>query len=262
MKLGVVLESMGLPIRQGLPLAARLGVAGVQVDATGDLAPDRLTDTGRRELKNLLRTYNQQLTALNCPFRRGLDVAENQQPRIDHVRKVMSLAFDLGPRMVIVQCPKLPGDGEAERANLLREALTDLGRHGDRVGSLLALEIGVDPPEAVGAYLDQFDVGSLKVEYDPANLLMNGFDPVKGVIPLHRRIAHVHARDARRIAVSRSAQEVPLGAGDVDWLSFVATLTAIEYRGWLTIRRESGTDRLKDVERGVAFLRKMLIPAG
>ncbi len=56
MKIGVVLESMGLQFRQGLPQAAKMGAAGVQVDATGDLAPDRLTETARRELKNLLRT--------------------------------------------------------------------------------------------------------------------------------------------------------------------------------------------------------------
>jgi L-ribulose-5-phosphate 3-epimerase len=260
MKLGVVLESMGLPLRQGLPQASRFGVGGLQVDAMGDLAPDRLTDTGRRELKNLLRTYNQQLTALNCPFRRGLDDPENQQARIEYARRAMSLAFELGPRVVVVQCPKLPGEKEDVRANLLRDALTDLGRHGDRVGSVLALEIGLDPPEAVASYLDTFDVGSLKVNYDPANLLVNGFDPVKGIIPLHRRIAHTHARDARRSAVSRGAQEAPLGGGDIDWLSFVASLTAVEYRGWLTIKRESGSDRLKDVERAVGFLRRMLVP--
>jgi L-ribulose-5-phosphate 3-epimerase len=260
MKIGVVLESMGVPLRQGLPQAARIGVGGVQVDAAGDLSPDRLTETGRRELRNLLRTYNQELTALNCPFRRGLDAAENQQARIDHARKVLSMAFELGPRVAIVQCPKLPGENEVERANLMREALTALGRHGDRVGAVLALEIGLDPPEAVRDYLDQFDVGSLKVNYDPANLLVNGFDPVKGVIPLHRYIAHTHARDARRLTVNRGAQEVPLGAGDIDWLSYVASLTAVEYRGWLTIKRETGQDRLKDIERGVAFLKRMMVP--
>ncbi|HKB01266.1 MAG TPA: sugar phosphate isomerase/epimerase, partial [Gemmataceae bacterium] len=217
--------------------------------------------TGRRELKNLLRTYNQQLAALNCPFRRGLDAAENQQARVEYARKVMSLAFELGPRVVIVQCPKLPGENEEDRANSLREALTDLGRHGDRVGTVLALEIGLDPPEAVAAYLDTFDVGSLKVNYDPANILVNGFDPVKGILPLHRRIAHTHARDARRSTVSRGAQETALGAGDIDWLSYVATLTAVEYRGWLTIEREAPEDRLKDVERAVGFLRRMLVPA-
>src|SRR4051794_18789428 len=108
MKIGVVLESMGLPLRQGLPQAARLSVGGVQVDAAGELSPERLTETARRELKNLLRTFNQQLTALNCPLRHGLDIAENQQPRIDYVRSALGMAFELGPRVVIVPCPKLP----------------------------------------------------------------------------------------------------------------------------------------------------------
>ena len=99
MKIGVVLESMGLPLRQGLPQAARLGIGGLQVDIAGDLAPDRLTETGRRELKNLLRTYNQQLTALNCPLRRGLDVAEHQHARIDYLtRPAGFVVTDLGSR--------------------------------------------------------------------------------------------------------------------------------------------------------------------
>src|SRR5262245_34142465 len=129
MKIGVVIESMGLGFRQGLPAAAKMGAGGVQVDAAGDVSPERLTAVGRRELKNLLRTYAQELTALNCPLRRGLDVAENQQPRLDYVRRSMSLAFELGPRVVIVPLPKLPGEAELERARLLREALLDLGRH-------------------------------------------------------------------------------------------------------------------------------------
>src|SRR5262245_14135738 len=129
MKIGIVLESMGLPVRSGLPQAAKMGAGGVQVDAAGDLAPDRLTETGRREIKNLLRTYAQELTALNCPLRRGLDVPENQQPRLDYVRGAMSLAFELGPRVVVAPLPKLPGEAELERARLLREALLDLGRH-------------------------------------------------------------------------------------------------------------------------------------
>src|SRR5687768_1472227 len=213
MKIGVVLESMGLAFRQGLPQAARMGAAGVQVDATGELAPDRLTDTARRELKNLLRTYAQDLTALNCPLRRGLDVAENQQPRLEYVRRAMSLAFELGPRIVIAPLPKLPGEAEPERARLLREALLDLGRHGDRVGTVLALEVGMAARAAVAAYLAPFDVGSLTVNAEPADLLVSGCAPVRGVLPLPRRIAHTHARDARRSTVSRGAQEVALGSG-------------------------------------------------
>jgi sugar phosphate isomerase/epimerase len=83
---------------------------------------------------------------------------------------------------------------------------------------------------------------------------------VKGVATLQRRIAHTHARDARRVTVSRGAQEVSLGAGDVDWLSYVASLSAVEYRGWLTIEREAVGDRLLETERAVQFLRRVMVP--
>lgn len=255
MKFGLVLESTGLTLRQALPQAARWGVRGVQVSAVGELSPERLADTARRELKNLLKTYDQQWTAVNCPLRRGLDDAEHQQPRIEYVRQAMNLAFEMGPRVVVAPCPKLPTEDEPDRARLLREALTDLGRHGDRVGTVLALEIGLDAPEAVRDYLATFDVGSLKVNYDPANLVANGFDPVKGVMPLHHLIAHTHARDARKVTVSRGAQETALGNGDVDWLAYIATLAAIEYRGWLTIEQESP----KGIESAIAFLKRVVV---
>jgi hypothetical protein len=41
-KIGIRLESLGLPLRRGLAEAARLGVPGVQVDAAGDLSPNEL----------------------------------------------------------------------------------------------------------------------------------------------------------------------------------------------------------------------------
>src|SRR5438552_10604832 len=148
-KLGVVLESTGLPPRRALPEIARLGVRGVQIDAAGDLAPDRLGDTGRREFRTLLKSFNLELSAVNCPLRRGLDVAESHQQRLDHVRKVMQLAFDLGARKVIVPLPKVPDDEKAPRAATARESLRDLGAFGDKVGTQLALEAGLDPGDKV-----------------------------------------------------------------------------------------------------------------
>lgn len=260
LRIGIVAESTGLPLRAALAAAARMGSTGIQVDAVGALAPDSLTETGRREFRNLLRSYNQELAALNVPLRHGLDVAENQQPRLDHVRKVMQLAFDLGARKVVVPLPKLPDDPQSPRAHLMRESLLNLGAHGDRIGTILALEFGFDGAEAVRDYLDTFDTGSLKVTYDPANLLMNGHDPLSGLAPLKDRLAHVHARDARVATVSRGMQEVPLGAGDVDWMAFTATLQVLEYDGFLVVEREQGEDKLADVEAGVKFLRRFAAP--
>ena len=262
LRIGIVVESTGLPLRAAVTQAARMGAEGIQVDAVGDLNPDLLGETGRREFRNLLRSFGQELAALNVPLRRGLDVAENLQPRLDHVRKVMQLAFDLGTRRVVVPCPRVPGEDDALRGQLMRESLTALGTHGDRVGTLLALEIGFDPAEKVKQYLATFDTGSLKVTYDPANMLVNGHDPLASLLGLKGWIEHVHARDARAATVSRGSQEVPLGAGDIDWMAFTATLQVIEYNGFLAVERETGEHKLRDVTNGVAFLRRFVSPAG
>jgi sugar phosphate isomerase/epimerase len=258
LKLGVRLESLNLPLRRALAEAEKLGVAGIQVDAVGDLAPGRLSQTGRREFRHLLRAHNLELTALACPLRHGLDTTENQQPRLEHVQQVMALSFDLGPRVGIVQAGRVPRDNDDPRGPVLTESLAALSRYGDRTGATLALETGLESGAELRTYLDRFDSGSLAVNFDPANLLLNGHDPYESLRALQGKVAHAHAKDARRSGTSHAAQEVPLGHGDIDWMRLLEVFEEVEYRGWLTVERESGETRLADVSEGVAFLRRFL----
>jgi sugar phosphate isomerase/epimerase len=258
LKIGVYLNSLGLPLRRALQETERLGVLGVQVDAVGDLSPRALSETGRREFRHLLRAHNLELTALGCPLRHGLDTAEGLEGRLDHIRKVLTLSFDLGPRLVVVQAGQVPEDVQTPAGRLLTEALLALAQYGDRVGAVLALETGLESGEALGRFLGRFDTGSLGVNFDPANLLLNGFDPYESARALHGRIVHTHAKDARKAGASRAVQEVPLGHGDIDWMQYVSVLEEIEYRGWLTIERDGGDNRLADVAAGVAFLRRLV----
>ena len=260
LRIGIVVESTGLAVRQALVAAARMGAQGVQVDAVREIAPDNLGETGRREFRNLLRSFDLEPAALNVPVRRGLDVADDLQQRIERVRKSMQLAFDLGARRIVVACPKIPDDPAAPRAHLMRESLAALAAHGDRIGCVVALEVGFDPATKVKEYLAGFDTGSLKVTYDPANFLLHGHDPLANLMPLAGLIAHVHARDARSAGLSRGLQEVPVGAGDIDWMAFTATLQVLEFDGFLTVEREQGEDKLTDVTNGVKFLKRFVLP--
>jgi sugar phosphate isomerase/epimerase len=261
LRVGIVAESTGLPLRAAVAQAARMASQGVQLDAVGDVTPDALGETGRREFRNLLRSFGQDRAALHVPLRRGLDAAENLQPRLDHLRKVMQLAFDLGGRRVVVPFPPVPDDPATPRAVTLRESLLALAGYGDRVGTVLAVEVGFDSGQKVRDYLAGFDTGSLRVTYDPANLLVHGHDPVANLHPLKEYLGHVHARDARRAGLSRGLQEVPVGAGDVDWMALTATLQVLEFDGFLVVEREQGEDKLADVAAGVKFLRRFGAPA-
>ena len=280
MKLGVVLENIGLPLRVALPEAAKLGIAGVQLDTGGELDPAKLGDSARRELRTLLRSYNLEPSAVNCPLRRGLDTFEHQQARIDHIQKAMQFAADLGSRILIVPLPKLPDaepvkeeetagpkpflffKGPPPKGDTLRETLTALARIGDKLGVTIALEAGLDPATKLAEYLNGYESGGLQVNYDPANFFINGHDPVANVFPLMGRIPHSHARDARRTSAASGPEEVPLGAGDIDWLAYMGTLAAIDYRGYVTVERTQGDRKLTDLAAGVKFLRRFVPATG
>ena len=258
-KLALALETLGLPLRPALDAAARLTLDGVQADAVGPLAPDELGPTARRELRTLLRAHLVELVALNCPLRRGLDNAEALDARLAHLRKVANLAAELGCPRLVMPMPALPRETEKAREEVLRQSLSELARIGDATGVSISLEVGLDPPATTRDYLASFDTGSLRVNLDPAAILVGGGSPVDAVLIYGDRIDHVQARDARQ-GVSGGSREVPLGEGDVDWNLLVATLDATGYRAYLTVDTEIGRDRAAVARHGVEFLRRFVPP--
>lgn len=259
-KIGVRLEAMGLPIRKALKQAPHLGVEGVMFDAIGDLGPENLTATGQRELKNILNSENLKLIAVGCPLRKSLDTLENQQERLEMIRDVMTLSAQLGSRVVVIQAGKIPTDFDSAQGFVITETLQTLARHGDHIGSILALETGLESGESLGTFLDRFDTGSLAVNLDPANLLLHGFDIYESMQALKGRIVHTDVHDAKVASASRAKEEVPIGHGDIDWMYYLSYLAALGYHGWLTLERESvpEQDRLQEIAQGVSFLRRFM----
>ncbi len=248
-------------MRRCLPELHKLAVAGVELDAAGELAPAQLSQTGRRELKHLLRSYDLELTALACPLRRGLGVPENQEARIEYLRQALSMSWDLGAKIVVVHPGPIPPEDAKDndpRWIILTEALTTLGRHADRVGAALALETGLESGDALAKFLARFDTAGLAANLNPGNLLIHGHDPYAAVRALRQKIVHVHAKDARLASASSGAEEVPLGHGDIDWLQMLATLEEVEYRGYVTIEKSAGTNALAEAKAAVEFLKRIM----
>jgi sugar phosphate isomerase/epimerase len=258
MQIGVVLESLGRPLREGLRLASALGVAGVQIDAAGPLAPEQLSQTGRKEFRHLLRSLNLELTALGCPLRHGFDVEAGLDRRIAYVQSALTLAYDLGPRVVIACAGLIPEDEQQPARQFLQHGLTAVGRHGERVGATLALEAGLEAPGVLKALLGRITPGGLAVHVDPATLLGRGHDPAAAVREFATLVVHAQARDTRPHRPDRDAQEVPLGGGDVDWTAFLGALEEVGYHGWLTIKRGPSANPAADIQAGVALLQRLV----
>ena len=100
------------PVRDQLYEAARLGARGVVVDATGDLAPHRLSETGRRELRHVLRTVELSLVALSLPTRRPFDTTDQLDDRIRRADAAFAMAYELGTKLVLARAGASTAGGE------------------------------------------------------------------------------------------------------------------------------------------------------
>ena len=155
----------------------------------------------------------------------------------------------------------LPAVGDPSRTSLL-DTLARAGQVAAESGVTLVFETGQETAELLRATLDDLKAPNLKVNFDPANMLLYDMgDPIRAVEVLGPDIRSVHVKDARRPKFPGSwGEEVPLGQGEVDIPRFLGALKSVGYSGPLVVEREVGDQaaRLRDVAEGLAFLRACL----
>jgi sugar phosphate isomerase/epimerase len=280
MKIGAMVESFQLGLEGGLKAAAAVGVAGVQIYATGgEMHPDTLKGAARGALRRRIKDLGLEIAALCGDFGgHGFQVAADNPKRIEDSRKVLDLAVDLGCSVVTTHIGVVPAKATHPRYLVLAKACEQLGRAAAKTGVAFAIETGPEPAVDLRAFLDDLNVGpGLGVNFDPANLVMvcreNIPEAVKTLAPF---IVHTHAKDGLNLkpvdpAVLYGAEEappgykwndyiseVPLGKGQVPFAAYLAALRKAKYDGYLTIEREVGKNPKKDIEEAVTFLKALL----
>ncbi len=260
LKIGILADCLGLPIRKGIETAAELGAEGIQVyTTTGELAAHKLDLAARDELRSLIQSLDLELAALCGDFGGGgFTDAASLEWRIPRTCEVIDLAVDLGTRVVTTHVGVVPEDERAPEWETMRRGICEAGAYAEEKGCVLATETGPETPALLGRFLDsvQAHARAVGVNYDPANLVMGGFDHIAGVSILADYIVHTHAKDGLR--PPQGPAEVPLGEGHVNFPEYLEALQAAGFDGFLTIEREAGKDRVGDYRRAVQFLRTLL----
>jgi sugar phosphate isomerase/epimerase len=225
------------PAREQLHEAARIGARGVVIDATGELAPQRLSETGRRELRHLLKSVELALVALALPTRRPFDTPDQVEDRIRRADGAFAMAYELGTKVVLARVGAVPPEDEPARREPFTAALRELGTRAEHRGVRLAIETGGEPAEHLRAFLDTMDLPALAASIDPAGSLKAGIDPIASARSLATWVIHAYANDAVHTAGSAVANPRGYGfpPGALDWEEYLGALEEIGYRGFLTI---------------------------
>ena len=166
--------------------------------------------------------------------------------------------LDLGLTDLMLHAGFIPEVGSPERKAFL-DTLATVANLASQAGVIVAFETGQERASLLRRTLDDLKSPNLKVNFDPANMLLYDMDhPLEVLELLAPDIRSVHVKDANRPTTPRTwGTEVPLGQGQTDTAAFVMLLKQVGYAGPLCIEREAGTrtERFADIEHGIRFLR-------
>lgn len=284
-KIGVIVDSFRVGVRDGLLKAKQVGADGVQIYAvSGEMDPETLTPAKRKEWKAYIESLGLEVSALVGDLGgHGFQDRRENGWKVEKSKRILDLALDLGTKVVTTHIGIVPEDENGEVYEAMHDACEELSRYANSMGAYFAIETGPETAARLKGFLDKLSVRGVAVNFDPANMVMvTGDDPVQGVRTLGNYIVHTHAKDgvrlketdprniygalgyepldhdklAQMVTDGEFFREVPLGEGGVDWPAYLQALQDIGYTGYLTIEREVGLQPEEDIAAAVRFLRQ------
>ena len=280
MKIGVITDCFKKTHFEGIEIAAKLGLQGVQIYATtGEFSP-ALSETEKARYKKALQDNGLVVSALCGDMGGyGFEREEDNAERIKKTKAIVDLAVEFGTNVVTTHIGVIPEDKSNPRYAVMLKALTECGLYAKEKGVTLAIETGPEKAKTLLAFLKDTQ-GGVGVNLDPANFTMvTGQDAVEAVYLLKEYIVHTHAKDGVMLDKNQDPtdvyhafavggvdalnacegfKEMPLGEGQVDWANYLKALKEIGFDGFLTIERECGDNPTEDIQKAVAFLRAKL----
>lgn len=257
LKIGVMAESFRAEsFRKAVETASSLGATGMQAyitDKSPLLTIDDMTDEKVREVLDIMKSHGLIFSAICGDMDYGFEDKEQNPHYIDRSKRILDIAKKLECSIVTTHIHEVPIE-ENERKQTMRDACNELASYADSIGSCFALETGPEPGKRLAEFLGTLDAKGVRVNFDPANLIMDaGDDPVEAVDYLKDYIVHTHAKDGRKLGATTYI-ELPLGTGDVDFDKYLPKLVSVGFDGYLTIEREVGENPYADIKLAFDFL--------
>jgi sugar phosphate isomerase/epimerase len=281
-KIGVMVESFRLSLKDSLAAAKKIGAGGIQLYATmGETHFTKLKGSALADLKKMLADNGLEVAAVCGDFGgHGFQMEAENPKKIEDSKRVMDLARELSATVVTTHIGVVPADSSHPRYKIMQQACHELGSYGQKVGASFAIETGPEPAKVLRGFLDSLGLSSgIGVNFDPANLVMvckeNIPQAVKTLAPY---IRHTHAKDGVNLQpvdaeklygsfagdvydnydAGKYIKEVPLGQGGVNFPTYLEELAKTGYQGYLTIEREVGENPYADIEMAVNFLKGLM----
>lgn len=157
----------------------------------------------------------------------------------------------------------VPEDASDPDYVAVRDMVRRVCDYAAKYNQTFALETGQEPAHVLLEFFRDVNRPNLRINFDPANLIMYGTgDPIKAIGLLAPHVVSVHAKDGLwpdKNVPGSLGMEKQIGQGAVGMDRFIAKLKEVGYTGALNIEREieDQIQRRKDIAESVVYLRNL-----
>ncbi len=161
-----------------------------------------------------------------------------RQVRVDHTRRALSLARDLGAPSISTEPggPLEPGASWSEALALFVETLKPVVEHAEKCQVALLIEpepgLLLETADQFEEFASHFTSPAVGLNFDLGHFYCAGDDPVEALHRLKSHIQHIHLED---IASDRVHSHLIPGDGSIDLSGVLQAIRRIDYSGWVTI---------------------------
>jgi L-ribulose-5-phosphate 3-epimerase len=195
------------------------------------------------------------------PLTVGLVPRETRAVRIAHIKKASELAKACGIPAVQTHCGFIPENPNDTMYRETVEAIREVASYCKGNGQNFRYETGQETPVTLLRAIQDVGLDNQGVNFDVANLILYGkANPVDAIELLAPYIQGIHAKDGLWPTNPRElGKEVPIGQGKVEFPRIISRLKELNYRGAVTIEREtSGPQQMEDIRAAKRYLEGLI----
>ncbi len=238
-----------------LDVARELGVTTIHLHAP---SPSSRTPAAAQQFSARLAKLDIQVTVVFAGFEGesyadiptvqrtiGLVPEATRQKRVQDLKNIIDFTELLEVDTTGLHIGFVPHDATCSEYAALIETTRDVCDYAAQKNIHIHLETGQEPAEVLLEFLHNVDRNNLRVNFDPANMILYGCgEPLAALKTIGSYVRSIHCKDAiwSDQPGETWGQEMPLGEGAVDFKEYLQTLDAIGYTGPLTIEREIPTE--------------------
>lgn len=193
----------------------------------------------------------------------GFIPRETRAAREVRTRQVIDFAAALGVNSFGCHVGCIPADRQDPDYRAVLELVRRIADYAATYGMTFCLETGQEPAEELLAFFEEAGRSNLKINFDPANMVLYGSgEPISAFRLLRQHVASCHGKDGDWPDPARPGSlgvERPLGEGSVNIPKFMATLRETGFTGPICV--ESGVhgeeQRWQALARAVKLLESL-----